>query len=603
MIRNCRLWVAVLIGFVLAATGAWASPAGEEQAAASDKPMVTDPTTGMQVTAPEYGGTFTYAYALFGKNTDPSIEGGWAGFQLSGVNENLVQGDWGLPRDEFGFTGNYVPTSVFRGNLAASWEQPDNRTFIVKIKPGIHWHDKAPMNGRELTADDVAWAYRRHGGLLDWKPEYTATLFGLPWESIEATDKYTVVFKLTEPRLGMVRAILAENTAWVLPREVIEQHGDYTDWRNVVGTGPFMLTEHIENVSMTRTRNPNYHGFDEKYPDNRLPYVDEVKALFMAEAATRLAAMRTGQIDMIHRFGGGTTIGKVEVVNALLGTNPDIQVGTYFQRALQVSGLNIRKPPFDDIRVRQAMQMALDRDAINDSYYGGFAQRKPSGYFGDASGPVYTPFDEWPKELQDAYSYNPEKAEELLDAAGYPRGADGVRFKVTYDFRNIEVIDLGYVEIAAGYWKEIGVEVEITLHDTGSWVPRRVDGLYDMTTGDQAWDQDFGVIFGWYGNLVEGRKSHLTEYFSGVPDPTLVRLYHAFNAATEESEQIRIAKEFDQYLLSQHFQVFGFKSPQYQVAQPWIKGWNGESFLQDQGDVQVFARLWLDRDLKAEMGF
>ena len=57
------------------------------------------------------------------------------------------------------------------------------------------------------------------------------------------------------------------------------------------------------------------------------------------------------------------------------------------------------------------------------------------------------------------------------------------------------------------------------------------------------------------------------------------------------------------YLLSQHFQVFGFKSPQYQVAQPWVKGWNGESFLQDQGDVQVFARLWLDRDLKAEMGF
>ena len=81
---------------------------------------------------------------------------------------------------------------------------------------------------------------------------------------------------------------------------------------------------------------------------------------------------------------------------------------------------------------------------------------------GNASGPVYTPFDEWPKELQDAYSYNPEKAEQLLDEAGYPRGADGVRFKVTYDFR--EVIDLGYVEIAAGYWKEIGVEVEINLH-------------------------------------------------------------------------------------------------------------------------------------------
>ena len=95
--------------------------------------MVTDPTTGKMVTAPEYGGTLTYAYRLFAENTDPSIAGGWVGFQLSGVNEQLVQGDWGLPREEFGFTGNYVPTSFFRGNLAESWEQPDNRTFIVKI--------------------------------------------------------------------------------------------------------------------------------------------------------------------------------------------------------------------------------------------------------------------------------------------------------------------------------------------------------------------------------------------------------------------------------------------------------------------------------------
>ena len=266
MMRNYKIvGVAVLTGLVLAATGAWAAPAGEEAAAAADKPMVTDPTTGMQVTAPEYGGTLTQAYNLFGPNTDPSIAGPWAGFMISGVNERLVLGDWGLPRDEFSFTGWYVPNSVFRGNLAASWTQPDDRTLIVKIKPGIHWHDKAPMNGRELTAEDVVWVYRRHSGLLEFKPEYTQLVFALPWESIEATDRYTVVFKLTEPRLNMARAILADNGAWILPREVIEQRGDYTDWRNVVGTGPFMLTEHVERVSMTRTRNPNYHGFDEKY--------------------------------------------------------------------------------------------------------------------------------------------------------------------------------------------------------------------------------------------------------------------------------------------------------------------------------------------------
>ena len=81
MMRNCRLCVAALIGFVLAATAAWASPAGEEAAAASDKPMVTDPTTGKMVTAPEYGGTLTYPYKLFGPTVDPSITGNYAGWQ------------------------------------------------------------------------------------------------------------------------------------------------------------------------------------------------------------------------------------------------------------------------------------------------------------------------------------------------------------------------------------------------------------------------------------------------------------------------------------------------------------------------------------------
>ena len=601
MIRNCRLWVAVLIGLVLAATGAWAAPAGEEAAAAADKPMVTDPTTGMQVTAPEYGGTLTYPYRLFGETVDPSITGAYAMWQIAGVNEKLAHGDWGRSRDETSFTGWYVPDAALTGNLAESWTQPDDRTLIVAIKPGIHWHDKPPVNGRELTAEDVAFTYRRLGGLLDFTPEATYELIGFPWESIKATDRYTVEFRLAQSRTGMVRAILAEVNTWLLPPEVIEQNGDYTDWRNVVGTGPFMLTDYVEGVSMTRTRNSNYHGFDEKYSENRLPYVDELKGLFMPEEATRLAAFRTGQVDMIHVAGGGTQIKTFEVVDSVLRTNPDTQVGPYFLRALGQFGLNIRTPPFDDIRVRQAMQMALDREAINDSYYAGYALWKPQGFFGNNTGPYYTPFDEWPKELQEQYSYNPEKAEQMLDAAGYPRGADGVRFRVTYDHR--DVIDLGLAEIAAGFFKEIGVEVEINIMNTPEYLNRRSEGAYEMSTGDAGWDMAPINIIGFYRYVEDEPESYQKEWLGGVPDATLSRLYHAFNAATEESERIRIAREFDRHYISQHFQVFTQKAPGFQVAHPWVKGWNGETFVMDGDFHQVLARLWLDRDLKAEMGF
>ena len=82
-----------------------------------------------------------------------------------------------------------------------------------------------------------------------------------------------------------------------MPPEVIEQHGDVRDWRNLVGTGPFMLTDIVEGASLTYTKNPDYWGYDEKYPENRLPYVDELTRLEIPEEATALAALRSGRID------------------------------------------------------------------------------------------------------------------------------------------------------------------------------------------------------------------------------------------------------------------------------------------------------------------
>ena len=266
-----------VLAFALVATGIWASPAAEEEpAAAMEKEMVRDPATGKMVTAPEYGGTLTFPSKNELLDQDPSIGGYWVTFQISGVQEKLAIVDWALPRDVFAMNTYLSPPEHFIGGLAESWSSPDLQTFIVKVRQGVRWHDKAPVNGRELTAEDVAWTYRRIGGLLDWKPEFTFNLRNFPWESIEATDRYTVVFKLTEPRLDFVDTVLADDGAWILPPEVIEQHGNYSDWRNVVGTGAYQLDDFQPGVRKRWVRNPDYWGFDEKYPDNRLPYIDEL---------------------------------------------------------------------------------------------------------------------------------------------------------------------------------------------------------------------------------------------------------------------------------------------------------------------------------------
>ena len=599
-----RKILAVLFGLVLAATGLWASPAGEEEpAAAMEKEAVTDPTTGKMVTAPEYGGTLTTAYTLIGETADPFVTGHYAGFLIVGVNERLAQGDWGADRAEFDFVSPQVPPSFFAGVLAESWDTPDPLTYVFHIRQGVHFaldpdsEASRLVGGRELTADDVVFTYQRNLALGEFtdRPEQSRVLINLPWESIEATDKYTVVMKLKEPSLSALGAILDEPYHWILPREVIEQYGDYTDWRNAVGTGPFMLTDYAEGVSRTYTRNPDYWGSDEKYPENRLPYVDQLRALFMEEEATRLAALRSGKLDLLTH---ATPVRSMDVVRNLQQTNPEVELHAYFARAFQVFGLNLRNAPFDDVRVRHALQMALDLETINDTYYGGFADWKDARWNGQFG--YYTPFDEWPAELKRYYTFDPDGAEQLLDDAGYPRGSDGVRFAVEYSHR--DVIDLGYTEITSSYWADIGVEVTTRILDTGTWVAARSDHTYEMITGDMAMTGSITTTAHSHDNL------HVREYLvcsppCGIDTSVLDAAAGAFAAATTVDEQIEASKAYNMNVLEQHNQIWGPLAPGFQLNQPWVKGFNGEFSLGDMQYQTILARLWIDQDLKREMGF
>jgi len=189
------------------------------------------------------------------------------------------------------------------GALAESWSQPDPLTIIFNIRKGVYWHNKAPMNGRELTASDVEYTLHRVFGLgSGWTAEnkppvlYGDQITNLPVESITATDKWTVVINLKEPSSGALGWLLDRTPTYILPPEVIEQYGDMQDWRNVVGTGPFELTDYVEGSSVTWTKNPDYWGHDEKYPENRLPYIDELSAPIMKEETTYIAALRSGKV-------------------------------------------------------------------------------------------------------------------------------------------------------------------------------------------------------------------------------------------------------------------------------------------------------------------
>ena len=551
--RKNRKIQSIFLTFILAVIAIWVSPA----AVAADKKMVTDPSTGKVVTAPEYGGTLTYAWGgRVSNNVDPFVVGFEAGWLIDGVNGKLALGDWALDREVFDWSDNFVPTRFMTGNLAESWETPDPLTYIFHIRQGVHYaldpdsEASRLVNGRELTADDVVYTYQRLTAQGDFseRPLKPGATFNLPWESIEASDKWTVVMKLKEPYLDALQPILNEAQNWILPRDVIEQYGNYEDWKNVVGTGPFMLTDYVEGVSKTFTKNPDYWGYDEKYPENRLPYIDQLRALLMADEATRISALRTGKVDIIQH-AGVVDIKSLDVVRSLQKTNPEIEVYSYYQRAFQVFTLNLRNAPFDEIRVRHVLQMALDLETINDTYFGGFADWKNPRWNG-LSG-YYTPFEEWPAELKQYYRYDPEGAEKLLDEAGYPRGADGIRF--TADCIRTEMsYDLGYTEIATSYWADIGVEVTTRIIDTGTWVATKADTTYEISGGDMSHPNAV-----WAMNVHRDSNPFIREYLAcsdpcAIDTSVLDAASDAFYAATTLEEQMEAAKTYDREVIKQH---------------------------------------------------
>ena len=599
-----KMCLAVLCGLVLTATGLWAAAADEEPAAAMEKEMVMDPSTGEMVTAPEYGGTLTFANKLATVYID-SFYGGFAGSTQSGFTEKLGIATWEIDRDVFNLQSGYVPLSVIRGSLAESWEQPDPTTYIFHLRKGVHWHDKAPMNGRELTADDVVFNWHRMMGIGEFAEAggspHQGQITAIPFESITATDRYTVVFKTTEAQQDTLRNLLIHHAAWVYPPEVIREHGNIQDWRHSVGTGPYMLTDVVEGVSMTFTRNPDYWGYDEKYPDNRLPYIDELTGLVMTEEATIVAGLRSGSIDYIGLpGGGGAFLSSIDQAESLREKNPELVLTAWAYRSENAVQFKMMEPPFNDVNVRAAMQMALDPQSINETYYKGFADTTPRTRIGDALAGYTVPFDEWPEDLKREYAYDPQEAERLLDAAGYPRGADGMRFNA--DLTIIDLLDVDYYQLAAVYWKKIGVDVEVIVLDRPAFIAA-VQGLtYEgMSSTVSSYDFDALEAIREYHSSSVG-KSGTGASQTGLQDPVFDALFDAAQAADNVEEQQRVVREIDLYLARIHALVWSPKPPQFNVNQSWVKGYNGEIDLGWGDRNVVFSRIWIDQDLKRDMG-
>jgi peptide/nickel transport system substrate-binding protein len=145
-------------------------------------------------------------------------------------------------------------TFPLEGDLAESWSQPNENTYVFKLRRGVRWHNKPPVNGRELTAEDVKYSIER---FMTVKGNANAYMLK-SLDKVEAVDKYTVKFTLKEPFVWFLDMIANPHAVAIVAREVVEKYGDLKKMESVIGTGPWMLDAYRPNLGMSFVRNPNY---------------------------------------------------------------------------------------------------------------------------------------------------------------------------------------------------------------------------------------------------------------------------------------------------------------------------------------------------------
>ncbi len=553
---------------------------------------------------PEYGGTLTmrvdeFSTLQFDPYGPPVFSGQWHLWY-----DTLFSTDWTLDRSIWSFNTPFTPAEYAVGLLAETWETPDAKTVIVHLREGVYFQDKPPVNGRELVADDVVYHYNRICGTGDGfvVPSFFWTYFSDLVESITATDTYTVEFKFKQANLiNFFRLMDTFQYNYITAPEWVDLGGPpptepsppappgapvaitpLTDWHNAVGTGPFILMDYVEGSALEFVKNDNYWGYDERHPENRLPYVDAVSVVCIPDIASAIAALRSGQIDIL------TGVDWLQAQN-LAQTNPELEQAELPRAGCDVL-FNLNKSPFTDIRVRKALQLTLNREAIAQSHYGGIVDGTPCGQISPSLGEYCFAYEDWPQELKDAYSYNPTLAMELLDEAA----ADGVfepndigGFDTKIEVSNTS--DIALLEIIQSMFLEVGVYMEIVQYDMATITDIQMTASHEQMT----WaDSECGSTNWPFQSLLS-----MTSYFtnpSTVNDPVYDEMCLSLSTITDQAAFVAKIREADQYALEHHWKVRLFPIFTYNIWQPYLKGYSGElvgGF--GGGNMAYFARWWI----------
>src|SRR6201991_3582985 len=338
----------------------------------------------------------------------------------------------------------WIPSDAIRGELAETWTwKQDPLRLEINLRKGVMFPEKpGVMAAREMVADDVVFAYNR----LDKSPKKITGYFD-HLDKVEATGKHTVVFTFKNYNAEWDYRFGYGYYSGIVPKEVAEAGAG--NWKNVNGTGPFLLAEYVQGNSNTYVKNPNYWDTAKiNGGDVKLPLVDKMTYRIIKDEATFLTALRTAKLDILENI-------RWSAVDELKKSAPQLQWSKWLSMNGQFLALRVDTKPFDDVRVRRALNLAVNKQEIVKEDNGGNAEMFAYPQHPNCLG-YFEPLEAMPDSIKELYTYNPAKAKKLLAEAGYP---NGFSFKVQVCSCAPDHMDL--LPLVAAYLEQVGVKLEI----------------------------------------------------------------------------------------------------------------------------------------------
>jgi peptide/nickel transport system substrate-binding protein len=460
-------------------------------------------------------------------------------------------------------------TFEFEGDLAESWSQPDELTYVFKLRKGVHFHPKPPVNGRELTAADVVYSMERFRTVKGNPQAYMLAVV----DKVTAVDRYTVKFTLKEPYAWFLDMIANPMTLAIVARECVEKFGDLKKAEATIGTGPWMLERYRPNVGFTLVRHPRYFR-------PGLPHIDRIEATIDDDNASRFAAFLAGKYHLGWENAGA--INRTDW-NAMQGRTkqhrPGLRTAEHPSNVVYRVFMRTDKAPFSDVRVRRAISMAINRGALVEAVADGT---------GWQNGAVPMAFGEWALSPDDSgegapyFRHNPTEARKLLAEAGYPNG-----FASVMDFNNYgsSFMDDAIALILKDL-KSVGIDAKLNTKEYGAYIATSATGNYEaMYNGATPFLDPDSYL---YTNFAPGHPRNVAK----VNDPVLTDLLVRQRRTADVAARRRLIHDIQRHAAAQQYIIEIYSPVTIFVWDPKLKNY-GPNLGYDYGGRLVAA--WLDR--------